>query len=118
MEVVGERPAQLADVVAGAVDEARLAPPQEVETDAVEAGGVVDDPAVVFDLPFAVENVDVEPGVVGAVAGSPEHCCDAGAPQVEGEQRIVVDDGAREALHGTDFVLDSVLVDPLIDHVE
>src|SRR6476619_1524170 len=97
VEVRGQEPADVARVVVGAGDEARLAPPQERQADHVQAGGV-DDADVVAEPSLAVEHGPVEPRGVGPEAGGPEDRADGAALQVETEWRRRLHPGRREPL--------------------
>ena len=43
----------------------------------------VDDTAVVLDLPLAVEDIDVEPAVIGTETGCPDNRFDVGLVEIE-----------------------------------
>jgi len=62
--------AQIARVVAGAVDQGRLAAPQELHPHEVDAGRA-DDAAVMRDVALAVEDWQLQPGIIRPVAGGP-----------------------------------------------
>src|SRR5690606_18899827 len=83
------------DVVLGAVNEAGLAPAQERQPERVQPGRV-HHAAVVAQASLAVEHRHVQPRVVRAEAGGPEHGADLAAPEVQTEQRRAGDGGRRE----------------------
>ena len=62
--------AEIARVVAGAVDQCGLAAAQELHPHQVHAGRA-DDPAVMTDVALAVENRQLQPGIVRPIAGRP-----------------------------------------------
>ena len=61
---------QIAGIVAGAVDERRFAPAQELNTHQVHTGGF-DDTAVVAHAALAVQDRHVQVRIVRAEAGRP-----------------------------------------------
>ena len=79
--------AQFLGVGLGAVDEAGPPPAQEVGAEQVHARCVAHDTAVMADPALVVEDRNVEPRVVGAIAGRPDDRADVGTAQVEGEHR-------------------------------
>ena len=81
----------LPGVVLGAVDEARLPAAQEVQPDPVQPGGLRDHAAVVADLALAIDHRDVQPRVVGAEPGGPEHRLEALGDEVDQDPRVLVD---------------------------
>src|SRR6186713_3382401 len=80
--------AELAHVVLGAVDEARLAPAHEVEAERIEPGRI-HDAAFVPQVALAIEYWRAQPAVVGAEAGGPEHGADAMGFQIHEEPRVL-----------------------------
>ena len=86
VKVAHEMIAEIARIVAGAVDQRRLATPQELHAHQVHARRV-DHAAVVTDAALAIEHGDVQPRQIGAVAGRPDDRADAGAGEVQGERR-------------------------------
>ena len=104
-------------VVAGTVDEARLASTQERRADQVHPGRV-DDTTVVADHALAVEDVHVEPGVVGAEAGRPDDGLDRPAGEIQAERRRLGHDRRREPVRRRYRVVHAVGRRPLVDGVE
>src|SRR5215470_6241748 len=78
---------QLSRVLAHAVDEGRLAPPEEVEADYVKAGERRD-PAVVPDLAGLVEDGDLQPRVAPPEPRGPDHAADALRVEVHRRRRV------------------------------
>src|SRR6185369_9730007 len=62
---------ELSRIVAGAVDQGRLAPPHERSAHQVEAGRRCD-AAVMTDHALVVEHRHLQPSVVGSIAGCPD----------------------------------------------
>ena len=63
--------AQIASVVTSAIDQRGLAAPQELHPHEVDAGRA-DDAAVMRDVALAVENWQLQPGIIRSVAGGPK----------------------------------------------
>jgi len=78
--------AQLAGIVAGAIDQRRLPAPQELLAHQVHARRI-NDPAFMPDAALAIEDGDVEPGVIGSIAGRPDDGPDLATPELERQQR-------------------------------
>ena len=85
-EIGREVGAQVASIVAGAVDETRLAAPEERYAHQVHPGGL-DDASVVADTALAVEHQHVEPRVVGTESGRPDDGSDLTVFEVDAEWR-------------------------------
>ena len=62
--------AEIARIVAGAVDQRRLAAAQKLHPHEVHAW-MLGNPAIVTDLALAIENRHIEPGIVRTIAGGP-----------------------------------------------
>ena len=77
IEVEVEVRGELGGVPGGPADEARPAAAQDVEPQHVHAGSTADDAAVVADPAAVVEHGQVDPAVIRAVAGGPDHGADA-----------------------------------------
>ncbi len=105
-------------IVGGAVDERRLAAPQERHAHQVHARRIVHDAAVVGDVALAVDNGDVEPRVVGTEASRPDDRLDLTPCQVETERRRLLDPCRIEAMRWLDLTIDRVAGSPLVDRVE
>ena len=88
--------AEIARIVAGAIDERRLATPQELHAHQVQARRL-DHAAVVTDAALAIERGDVQPRKIGAVSGRPDDRANAGVGQIQGERRRLRDLGGRQA---------------------
>ena len=110
--------AEVLGVVAGAVDERRLAAAQEGHAHQVHARRVDDDAAVVADQPLAVEHRHVQPGVVGAEAGGPDDRADLAAGEVDAQRWRVLDDRRSGSPGGLELTVEPVLGRPLVDRVE
>jgi hypothetical protein len=81
-EVRGQLGAQVPGVVLCAVDEARLAAPQERQSHHVHPRRV-DDAAIVAQPALAIEDGDVEPRVIRPEAGGPDDRPDLSPAQIE-----------------------------------
>src|SRR5579872_4423569 len=73
LEVGVEVAGQGLGVVGGAVDVGGGPSAEHRQAEDVESGGAGDDAAVVADAALTVADGEVEPGVVGAEAGGPQH---------------------------------------------
>src|SRR5215207_7519325 len=78
--------AEIARIVAGAIDQGRLATAQKLQPHQVHAW-MCRDPAIVTHLALAIENRHIEPGVVRAVAGSPNDRPDLARGEIHAERR-------------------------------
>jgi len=96
----------LAHVVLGAVDEARLAPAQERQAEHVEPRRV-DDATIVAQVSPAVEDRDVEPGVVRPVSGGPDDRAQL-ASELGAEPGRRGDNGRVKALDVPDVALQAL----------
>ena len=79
--------AEIARVVAGAVDEGRLASSQELYAHQVHAGCIADDTAVVTHAALAVQNRHLEVRVVGPEPGRPKNCADVAPAEIKRKAR-------------------------------
>src|ERR1700681_4758825 len=70
------------------------------------------------DLALAVENRDVEPGMVGAEAGRPQDCPYPAPSQVHAERRCRLDLGRREAVWRRHLVIKAGEAGPFVDALE
>ena len=93
--------AQLARVVAGAVDQRGFPAPQELQPHQIQARAI-GDAAVVADHALAVEHRQLEPRIVRTVAGRPDDRLDRPAGEVEAERRRVLDPRGRQAMRRLD----------------
>ena len=82
--------AELADVVRGAVDEARLASAHEVEAEHIEAR-CVDDSAIVAQAPLAIKHRQVQPPKIRMKARRPKDRADVAVGQIELQRRLGCD---------------------------
>ena len=62
---------EVTGVVSGAMDEARLAPPQHVQPDSIETRRLGDNSCVMSQTSLTVQDPGVEPRIVGAESRSP-----------------------------------------------
>src|SRR5262249_45885158 len=70
-EMARQMIAEIVRVIAGAVDQSRLAAAQKLHPHQVHAR-MRGDPAIVSDLALAVENREVKPGIVRAISARPD----------------------------------------------
>ena len=106
--------AEVAGVVAGAVDQRRLAAPQELHAHQVQARRV-GDAAVVADQALAVEHRHVEPRVVRPVAGGPDDRLDLAGGEIDAERRRRLDPRGRQAVRRLDRAVEAVVARPVVD---
>src|SRR5215472_14042113 len=109
--------AQLAGVVAGAVDERGLAPPQELQPHDIQAGRD-NDTAVMANPSLAIENRYVQPRIVRSEARRPYNRPDLLAGEIQGERRPRLDFGRRETMRRIDLVVETVGACPRIDRAQ
>src|SRR5437868_5142308 len=72
----------LARVVFDAVDERRFATPEHRQAQRVQTW-TVDDAAVVAQVPFLVQDGDLQPAVFRVKSGGPEYRAELAAPQID-----------------------------------
>src|SRR5688572_30926044 len=113
-EISGEVVHQFARVVFGAVNETRLATPQDRQAQRIEAGRI-DDAAVVAQLSLGVEDRHVEPAVVRAKPGRPDDRLGLALPQVELQWRRIGRPGGFEALRSANLGVAPVAASPLVE---
>ena len=82
VEMASQMAAEVASVVSGTVDETRFAPAKKGHAHQIQARGY-GDAAVVPDPAPVIEDWDVEPGVVGVIAGGPDDRLDRPASEVQ-----------------------------------
>ena len=88
---------QVAGVVASTIDEGGFSTAQELTPDKVHAWRT-NDPSVMPDHAFAVENRDFEPRIVRPVAGGPDDRLDLSRGKIEAERRRYLNTRGREAV--------------------
>src|SRR5580693_4669653 len=115
--MVGQVLRKVRGVVPGAVDKAGLAPPQHCASHEIETWRRRD-ASVVTDLTFRVEDRDIQPRVVGAKAGCPEHRLDLTRTEREQQWRVVSDLRAIETLWVVDLMNEPAAVHPGIEGVQ
>jgi hypothetical protein len=103
VEVISE----VGGVVVGSVDEARPATAEEWHPEQVHAWGGVHYSAVVADASGTVEDVEVDPGVVGSVAAGPDDRCGLASAEIEGEGRRCGGAGGIEPPRRVDEVVET-----------
>ncbi len=118
MEVRRQVGAQVAGVIAGAIDKARFAASQERHPHQVHPRRIDDDSPVMADTTFAVEHGHIEPGKVRAKPRRPEDGPDLATAQVDAERRRRLDTGGLEAMGRLDLIVQSVFAGPFVDGVE
>src|SRR5258706_5872294 len=83
-EIAGEVIDQIARVIFRAVDEGRLASPQDRQSDRIQPRRL-DNPAIMPQMAFGIDHRNIEPAVVQAKPGRPDDGLDFAAPEVEME---------------------------------
>ncbi len=100
--------AEIARVVAGAVEEDGFAAAQEWHAHQVHAGRV-DDAAVVTDLALAIEHRHIEPRIVGAEAGRPDDRPDVSAGEIHAQRRRGLDLDRGEAVRSFELAVAAII---------
>ena len=109
--------AQIARVVAGTVDQCGLSAPQELHPHQVHAGRA-DDAAVMTDHALAVENRQLQPGIIRPIAGGPDDRLDPALDEVHAERGCFLDTGRRQTIRRLHRVVEAVRARPFVDEVE
>src|SRR4051812_42047400 len=99
--------AQVPCVVANAVDQAGLAPPEERHAHQIQSGRF-NDTSIVADTTLVIEDRYMQPGVIGPEAGCPHDGFDAPAGQIEKQWRRFFDSSRVETLRRLDLVATNV----------
>jgi hypothetical protein len=113
VEVVGQFPG----VLLGAADEAGATAAEELRTQEVDARCAAHHAAVVDDPTPAVEDGEVQPGVVGPVAAGPDDRADLAPAEVDGQGRGR-DRRRGEPLRRVDLAVESGGAGPGVEGVE
>src|SRR5262249_15222830 len=108
---------EVTGVVASAIDEGGFSAAQELTADEVHARRT-NDPSVMPDHAFAVENGDFEPRIVRPVAGSPDDRLDLARGKIEAERRRFLNARGPEAVWRLSQVVKAVLPRPAVDQVQ
>src|SRR6516165_803269 len=103
VEVAHEMVAQIACVLAGAVDERRFAAAQELRAEQVHAWP--NDAAIVAYPTLPVEYRDMQPGQIRAVSCCPDDRADSCRRKVNGERRRLGDLGRLQARRWLDLAV-------------
>ena len=101
-EIAREVLHDVAGIVLGTVDEARPAAAQHRQPEHDHPRAVDDDAPVVADVPFRVDDGNVQPAVVGAKAGRPEDRPDLAAAEIDPDARRFRRAGRLEAFRLAD----------------
>src|SRR5262245_8247330 len=109
--------AQIASIVTSAVDQPGLAEPQKLHPHEVDAGRT-DDAAVVRDVALAVENRQLQPGIIWSVAGGPDDRLDAALDEVHAERWRLLHASRRQTIRRVDRSIEAVRVRPFVDQLE
>src|SRR5688572_7062091 len=110
--------AQIARIVAGSIDEARLAAPQKWQTHDVQARRLRHNAAVVADVALGIEDRDLQPGVVGAKPRRPDDGPDSGTAEIEPEWRRCFYARRLGPMRRIDRAVHAVLRGPLVERVQ
>ena len=108
--------AQVSGVIAGTIDQCRFSTAQERSAYQVHARGR-NDPTIMADHSFAIENRQLKPGIIGTVAGGPDDRLDLSAGKVQSERRGLLDMCGRQAVWRLGPVVKAVRARPLVDEV-
>src|SRR5690606_31619279 len=103
---------QLASIVLGAVDEARFAAAQERKSHDVKTRYGADTAFMANKSP-AIQQGFIEPGIVGAVAGCPQHGADGAAGKIQAQAGLFGNLRGFEAFGGFAEVRASLLFQPI-----
>ena len=106
--------AEIARVVAGAVDQGRLAAAQKLHPHEVHAR-MLGDPTIVTDLALAIENRHLKPGIVRAIAGGPDNRPYLAGAEIHAEGRRALDLGGGKAVRRIDLTIEAILGRPFVD---
>ena len=106
--------AEITRVVAGAVDQGRLAAAQKLHPHQVHAR-MLGNPAVVTDLALAIENRHLKPGIVRAVAGGPNDRPYLSGAEIDAEGRRGLDLGGGKAVRRIDLTIEAILGRPFVE---
>ena len=106
----GEMRAEVARVVAGAVDQRGLAAPQELHSHQIQAQGIRH-AAVVSDQALAVQHRHVEPRIVRMITRGPDDGSDF-ARQIDAEGWRRLDPRRRQAVWRRDRAVESIVARP------
>src|SRR5688500_2476194 len=109
--------AEIARVVAGAVDEGRLAAAQELHAHQIEAR-MFGDATVVTDLALAIEHRHLKPGIVRAVSGRPDNRPDPAAVEIHAKRRRSLDLGGSRAVRRIDLAVEAITGRPFVDRAQ
>src|SRR5216683_954171 len=116
-EVSGEVIDQVARVVLRAMDEGRLASPEDGQSDGIQPWHI-DNAAIVPQVAFTIDHRNIEPAVVRPKSGCPDDGSDLAAPQVEIEPRRGGRAGWLEPLRRADVGVARVAAPPVIERVQ
>src|SRR4029077_2824529 len=116
-EVSRKMRAQVASIVAGAVDQCGLPAPQELHPYEVYAGRA-DDAAIMLDQAFAVENVQLQPGVIRSIATGPDDRLDPVLDEVHTERGRLLNTGRRGTVGRFRRAVETIRASPSVDEVE
>src|SRR6516165_7295022 len=108
--------AQVSGVIAGTIDQCRFSTAQERSAYQIHASGR-NDPTIMTDHSFTIENRQLEPGIIGTVAGGPDDCLNLSAGEVQTERRSFLYMGGRQPVGRLGRVVQTVRVRPLVDEV-
>src|ERR1700745_1139759 len=108
--------AQVSRVIAGTIDQCRFSTAQKRSAYQIHARGR-NDPTIMTNHSFAIEDWQLEPGIVGTVASCPDDCLDLPASEIQAKRGSLLDIGGRRAVWRLGPVVKAVRAHPLVDEV-
>src|SRR5262249_28504628 len=114
IECLAQVSGEIRSIVACSVNEGRFATAHERQTHDIHSR-CGNDPAIVRDASLAIENGNVQPGVVGAISCRPNHRTDTGIDQVQAEPGFRFDICRLKAMRRGKLLRKPARVHPIID---
>ena len=108
--------AEVAGVVASTIDQGGFSTAHELSPHKIHPRRC-NDPSVMLEPAFAVENRHFKPGVVGSVARCSNNCFDLTRSQIHSEWWRRLNSGWRQAMWRAGCGIEAVLLRPLVDSV-
>ncbi len=97
---------QIARVIANAIDQRRFAAAQELIAEEIGARCILNNTAIVACTALAVEDGQVEPGIIRVVACRPDDRIDLAACQVHAERRRFLNRCQRHTVRRLDLAIE------------
>src|SRR4051812_3613385 len=109
--------AEIARVVASAVDEGRLAAAQKLQPHKIHAW-LLGHASVMADLALAIENRHLQPGIVRAVTGGPDDRANLAGGEINAEGWRAFHLGRGKAVRRIDLAVEAIPGRPLVYGVQ